>query len=122
MRGSKVINIEGRGEVTVKEVSAWGVHTAWRAEDRLAELKTLIDDAVQPGFDVIKTWYPSEQEAVLSALLEVNKAFFGMARTLRVDGLLEGIVTQLASSLPDVFAALFRQGISAQVNTDGSFS
>lgn len=122
MRRSKIITIDGRGEVVVKELSAWGVYTAWVADDRLAELRALIDDAVQPGFDVIKNWYPSEQEEVLNAAFEVNRAFFGMARTLRVDGLLEGIVTQLVDNLPPAFVALFRQGISAQVNTDGSFS
>lgn len=122
MRRSKIITIEGRGEVTVKELTALGIYTAWNAEGRWTTLQGLLDEAVQPGFDVIKTWYPSEQEQILSALLDVNSAFFGMARTLRVDGLIREILGEIADSLPAAFADLFRRGISLPGIMDGDVS
>ena len=53
MRRSKIITIDGRGEVVVKEISAWGVYTAWVADDRLAELRALIDDAANIRFKIL---------------------------------------------------------------------
>lgn len=122
MRQSKIISIEGRGEVTVKEVSPLAVYEAWGAEDRLSELKLLFDDALEPGFDVIKTWYASEQEQVVNALLEVNRSFFGLARALRVDGLLTEAMTRIKDSLPAAFAASFKRAIGTPGTTDGDFS
>ena len=37
MRQSKIITIEGRGEVTVKEVSPLAVYEAWGAENMLSK-------------------------------------------------------------------------------------
>ena len=122
MRLSKIISIEGRGEVTVKEVSPLAVYEAWGADDRFRELQRLLEDALEPGFDVIRTWYASEQEQVLTAFLEVNRSFFGLARALRVDGLLTEALTQIRSGLPAAFAASFRQAIGTPGTTAGDFS
>ena len=122
MRKIKALNIDGRGEVIVKEVTPWALYTAWKAEGRLKELRALLDEACEPGFDELKNWYPSEQQEVLTGLLEVNSAFLAMARTLKVDGLLRGIVNQIAETLPAVFADLFRQGMGALGTTDGASS
>lgn len=122
MRQSKIISIEDRGEVTVKEVSPLAVYEAWGAENRMEELKRLLEDALDPGFETIKTWYASEQEQVLTAFLDVNAAFFGIARALKVDGLLNEVVTQIGNSLPAAFAASFRQAIGTPGITAGDFS
>lgn len=120
MRQSKIITIEGRGEVTVKEVTPLAMYEAWGSKNRLKELKKLLDDALDPGFEVIKTWYASEQEQVLNALLEVNQSFFGLARALKVDGLLTEAMTQIGSSLPVAFAASFKRAIETLGPMDGA--
>lgn len=122
MRQSKIITIEGRGEVTVKEVTPLAVYEAWSAENRLEELEKLLDDALEPGFGVIKGWYASEQEQVLTAFLDVNAAFFGMARALRVDGPLIETLKRIGNSLPDAFVASFRQAIGTFGESAGDFS
>lgn len=122
MRQSKVITIEGRGEVIVKEVSPLAVYEAWGAENRLEELKRLLEDALDPGVETIKSWYASELEQVLTAFLEVNASFFGIARALKMDGLLGGILTQIGNSLPAAFAASFRRAIGTPGITAGDFS
>ena len=122
MRQSKIIAIEGRGEVTVKEISPLAVYEALAAENRLEELEKLLDDALEPGFADIKTWYASEQEQVLKAVLDVNAAFFGIARTLKLDGMLGGILKQIGDNLPTVFAASYRRAIGTFGDTAGAFS
>lgn len=122
MRQSKIITIEGRGEVTVKEVTPLAVYEAWAADNRLEELEKLLDDALEPGFGAIRGWYASEQEQVLTAFLEVNASFFGIARALKLDGPLVDLLRKIGSSLPDVFAASFRQAIGTYGPTAGDFS
>ena len=119
MRQSKIITIEGRGEVTVKEVTPLAVYEAWGAENRFEELKRLLNDALEPGFDVIKTWYASEQEQILTAFMEVNRSFFGLARALKLDGPLVDLLRKISGSLPDAFAASFRQAIGTFGSTAG---
>ena len=93
MRRIKTIQVDGRGEVTVREVSVKAVYQALSTDkDRLEQLKALVDDAVTPGFDEIIDWWMSEVEQVLAAFLEINSAFFGIARTLKVDGLVADLV------------------------------
>lgn len=122
MRQSKIITIEGRGEVTVKEISPLAVYEAMSAENSIEELAKLLNDALEPGFEVIKTWYASEQEQVLKSVLDVNAAFFGIARTLKLDGLLGEILKQISGNLPGVFAASYRQAIETSGITAGDFS
>lgn len=122
MRQSKVITIEGRGEVTVKEVSPLAVYEALNTENRLEELIKLLDDSIEPGFESVKGWYASEQEQVLKAVLDVNAAFFGIARTLKLDGMLGKILNQIGENLPVVFAASYKQAMKTLGITDGAFS
>ena len=122
MRQSKIVTIEGRGEVTVKEVSPLAVYEAWGAENRFQELAKLLDDALEPGFETVKGWYASEQEQVLTAFLEVNAAFFGMARALKVDGPLVETLKRIGADLPGAFVASFRQAIVTSGPTAGGFS
>ena len=108
MRKVKIIQVDGRGEVTVKEISAMAVYSAWSAEDRLGELRALMADAVTPSFDEIKAWYPSEIDQVVAAWMEVNDAFFVTAARLKLDGVLKEIVASVVNSLSAAFADSFK--------------
>lgn len=119
MRKVKIITIEGRGEVTVKEVSPLAVYQAWNADNKLEGIKELLADAVQPAFDEIKGWYPSEIDQVLAAWLEVNEAFFGIAAKLQLNGALRETVAALTSSLSAAFAASLKQAMEMPGTTDG---
>ncbi|HEB51572.1 MAG TPA: hypothetical protein ENI89_13275 [Desulfobulbus sp.] len=122
MRRLKVVNIEGRGEVTVKEISPYALYQAWQSDDRVEELERLANECLDPGLDEIKTWYASEIEQVVDGLLEVNSGFFGIARKLRADGVVEGVAKSLSECLPSVFADSFRLGMSMRGITDGNSS
>lgn len=119
MRQVKIVNVEGRGEVTVKEISVMAVIAAWQAGDRLAELRAVLSDALEPDLEVVSTWYPSEIDQVLEALMEVNRAFFRSAARLGLDAPLREIWNSAVNELSGLFSALFRQAISASGNTAG---
>jgi len=119
MRKVKVINIEGRGEATVKEVSPWSVYQAWSSEDRSGELEKLLDDSLQPSFEQVKTWYASEIEQVVDAWLEVNAAFFGIAAKLKVDGVIKEMMAAVTNNLPSVFVDSLKQAMPELGTTDG---
>ncbi len=122
MRKSKIIEIEGRGEITVKELSPGGIYKAYQAEDKTAELLALLSDAVSVDMQEFSGWYASEIEQVVDALLEVNKAFFGIARKLKVDGLMTEMAAAVKESLPMLFAEQFGQVMDGYGNTAGSSS
>jgi len=110
MRNAKVITIEGRGEVTVKEISPLGVYQALKsAAGPVDDLLTLLDDAIEPPPREIAAWYPSEIKQVVTAVLAVNADFFVTARLLRLDGLLNEGERLLREVLPKRFAAAFSQ-------------
>jgi len=122
MRKSKIITIEGRGEITIKEVSPWAVYQAWQAKDRAEDMSALLTDALQPSWEKIRTWYPSEVEQITEAFMEVNASFFDLSRRLKLDGLLEEVMKTFASSLPDVFADSFKLAMKTPGITDGPSS
>jgi len=122
MRRSKVVQVDGRGEVVVKEVSPWAIYQAWQADDRIGELERLADECLDPGIAEIRTWYASEIEQVVDAWLEVNEAFFGIARKFRADGIVQGIMASLTECLPAVFADSFRSAMPMPGITDGNCS
>ncbi len=105
MRRVKTIQVEGRGEVTVREVSIKGVYQAWESEDMLEQMKGLVDEAVSPGFEELSNWYPSEIETVVDALLEVNSSFLGIAGKLKLKGVIEGTLATIGESLPKLFVS-----------------
>jgi len=104
MRKTKLITIEGRGEVIVREVSPMAVYRAWSADERLTEIEALLDECATPGGSELREWYASEIEQVMTAFLEVNGSFFGIARQLKIDGLAQQFMAVVAKSLPAVFA------------------
>lgn len=118
-RKSKIITISGRGEVTVKEVSPWAVYQAWGEKDRMTAVMLLADDALTPSVDEVRSWYSSEIEQVVAAFMEVNSSFFGIARQLKMDGLLAELIKTLSGSLPAVFADSFRLAMQAHGTTAG---
>lgn len=122
MRKSKIITIDGRGEVVVKEVSPFAVYQAWSGEDRLQAIEALAADALDPGLEVIRGWYASELQLVLAAFLEVNSAFFEIARQLGLDGLVGEVIGSLSTTLPSAFAASFKQAMAAPGITGGHSS
>jgi hypothetical protein len=111
-RKVKSITIDGRGDVTVKEITPWAVFQALNAEDKKTELLTLLEDAVDKPWDEIKTWYPSEQEALLDGLMEVNGSFLSIAGKLKVDGLVKKIAEAMQNDLPELFAGLYKQAMA----------
>jgi hypothetical protein len=119
MRNSKIIQIEGRGEVTVKELSVKGLYLAYQSDNKVQQLQSMVDDAVTPGFSELQNWYPSELEQVVDAFLAVNESFFAIARKLKVDGLIVELVKSLLDNLPPLFATLFNQGIATHGTTGG---
>lgn len=122
MRKSKIIEIEGHGEVCIKEISPLAVYEAWKEDDRPAALKRLADECISPGVDEIKRWYASEIEEVVDAFFELNSAFFAIARKLKVDGLIGKVVEMVAESLPAAFADSFKAGMSESGITGGNSS
>jgi hypothetical protein len=124
VRKVKIITVEGRGEVTVKEVSPLGVWNASQGKGTWLEtLKTMADDAVSPAVTEIATWYPSEIEQVVEAFMEVNSSFFVIARRLKVDGLFEELSRDLASNFQLLFADSSRAAMVQLLGTmDGPSS
>lgn len=118
MRKVKVIQIEDRGEITVKEISPYGLYQAYQMKDKsLEQLQALVNDAISPGFAEIKTWYPSEQQLIIDAVLAVNDSFFAIARKLKVDGLITEMAKTLQNSLPPLYAELFKKGMEEKLGT-----
>ena len=119
MRKVKIITVEGRGEVTVKEVSPLAVYRAWDEKDRLKAMNELVSDALSPSPYEIKGWYASEIGEVLKAFLEVNSSFFGIARTIKMDGLLDKMIKSVSETLPDAFVDSFKQAMATPGVTVG---
>lgn len=118
MRKVKIITVEGRGEVTVKEVTPFAVLASENNEGSwLDKLKALANDAVSPPVSEILTWYPSEQEEVLDAFMEINRSFFSMARKLKVEGLLNRAIEEMANNFQLLFVELSKAGMDQLLGT-----
>lgn len=125
MRKSKIVPLEGRGEITVKEVTPRSVLDALQPGDLSAQIRALFADAVDYQGDLLEL-YPSELELIVASLLEVNAGFFGIAERLRLTGVIGDVAgmfqAQLRRILPEAFAASYRQAIKTPVNTAGTSS
>lgn len=119
-RGSTIVTIPGRGEITVKEVSPMAVLTAMQAKDIYAELRALIKDAIDYKDGDILALYPSELEQVVKAFLEVNKSFLTIADLLKVTGTVGDLASlireKLLSFLPQLFATSYKLALEKRLS------
>ena len=120
MRKSKIVKIEGVGEVTVKEVSPYAIYQALLAKDKLDGLKALAVNCIDLDMEKLLRLYGSEIEQLVTCFLEVNTSFLAIAEKLGVkETLLSTIATTLArvpeitdellKNFPPVFASLFKE-------------
>ena len=109
MRKSKIVNIEGLGEVVVKEVSPYAIYQAMNATDKIAELLAMADDCVNLPREKLQALYPSEIEQLVDAFVEVNSSFLAIAAKLGVKDTLTDMATTVGKTLPQLFADSYRQ-------------
>lgn len=126
MRNSKIVVIDGRGEIMVKEVTPLAVLNALQSGDVTGQVRALFADAVDYQGNLLEL-YPSELDLIVGALLEVNAGFFAIAERLRLTGVIGDVAgmiqAQLRRILPEVFAASYGQAM-AQLSSaaDGASS
>lgn len=117
MRMKKVVDVPGRGEVVVREVTMKTLVLLEDGKLTLDTLRILVDDTITPGWTKLIEWYPSEIEVVVNAFVEVNGGFLSIARTLKAEELLANIVEQ------QMKLALYRLSLgssSAAIATPGT--
>lgn len=109
MRKSKVISIEGVGEVMVKEVSPFAVYSALSAKNKAEELEKLAAECIgMPEGKELKKLYSSEIEQVVDAVVEVNSSFLSVPAKLGLKSALAGMVSEISKTLPPLFADSYR--------------
>lgn len=108
MRKSKIINIEGPGEVTVKEVSPYAVYQALAKENKTEEIQALVLDCISLDKEKLQKLYPSEIEELVDAFLEVNNSFLAIAGKLGIKGTLTGIRDEIGKTLPQMFVDSYK--------------
>jgi len=113
MRKSKIINIDGIGEVTVKEVSPLAVIRAMSAENKLEELLAFAVDCTSLPKEKLVALYPSEIEQLVEAFLEVNNSFLAIMGKLKLEATIKAsmiaILGELSKILPEMFAGSYRK-------------
>ena len=114
MRKVKIINIEGVGEVTVKEVSPFAAYHAMLAKNKMEELGKLAADCIlMPEGKALKNLYTSEIEQVVDAFIEVNASFLAVAGKLKLEAtitaIMAGIAAEMQKFLPQVYVASYRR-------------
>lgn len=114
MRKAKIINIEGIGEVTVKEISPFAAYHAMLAKNKMEELGKLAGECVSmPAGKELTKLYASEIEQLVDAFMEVNGSFLAVAGKLKLEATIAAtikeIVGELSTILPEMFAGSYRQ-------------
>ncbi len=104
MRKSKIVEIEGLGEVTVKEVSPYALYRALNADNKLEEVFAIAEDCTSLSRDKLKKLYPSEINDLVSAFMEVNTAFLAIADRLGIKNTIKEIASGMLKNLPPLFA------------------
>ena len=122
-RQSKIITIDGIGEVTVKEVTPYAVYQAFTSKNKMEELRKLADECIDLPKDK-ELWhlYPSESEQIVDGLLEVNKSFFTIADKVGIKGMVGELQNSAAKILPELFASSLSMAIGKLGSTDGNAS
>lgn len=127
MRKSKVIPLEiaGKREVTVKEVSPYAMYKALLAEDKIGEIFALAENCIDLSREQLQELYPSEIEQLTDAFLEVNSSFLAVADKLGIkDALMltankalntmPAIADEMLKNCPPVFSTLFKEAMEKQ--------
>lgn len=122
MRKAKIINIEGIGEVTVKEISPFAVYKAISAEKKGLELLALALDCISLPQEKIEKLYPSELEQLVDAFVEVNSSFLAIADKVGLGQSITTVVAELSKTLPQVFADSYRLAMAMPGITAGTAS
>ena len=113
-RKSKIITIDGLGEVTVKEVSPFAAYNAMLAKNKIDELKKLAAECISmPEGKDLKKLYASEIEQVIDAFVEVNSSFLAVAGKLKLKAAIatitEEVVSELSKVLPQVYVDSYKK-------------
>lgn len=136
MRKSKVIPLElaGKKEVTVKEVSPYAVYHALMADNKKEALLAVAENCIDLSRGQLQGLYSSEIEQLLDAFYEVNSSFLAIADKLgikerlakAVAQVLDGapmIIDEMLKNYPPVFASLFKEAMANLPGiTDGAVS
>jgi hypothetical protein len=125
MRKVKVLPLEvaGKKEVTIKEVSPYGVYKAMLAEDKMGELTALALDCIDLSPEQLQGLYASEIEQLVDGAMEVNSSFLGIADKLGLKRTLTELAGKALNSLPQLgeevlknlppaFATLFSEAMA----------
>lgn len=122
-RKSKVIEIDGLGEVTVKEASPYAVYSALNAKNKIEHLLVMAENCIDMNREKMQKLYPSEIEAIVEAFIEVNKSFlaiaekFGLKNT--ITSALEAMTREMPKHLQPLFAASFKTVMDKELGTTG---
>lgn len=135
MRKSKIIPLEvaGKKEVTVKEVSPYAVYKALLAEDKVEGIMALAENCIDLSRQQLQELYSSEIEELTDAFLEVNSSFLAVADKLGIKETLSQavgkvlsnmptIVDELLKNYPPVFASLFKEAMAKMPGTTAGAS
>lgn len=125
MRKSKVIPLEvaGKKEVTVKEVSPYAVYKALLADNKIEGIMAIAENCVDLSRGQLQELYASEIEEITDAFLEVNSSFLAVADRLGlketlcqvVSKVLDGapiLIDEMLKNYPPVFSASFKAAMA----------
>ena len=120
MQVKKVVDVPGRGEVVVREVTMRTLALLDDGALTFDALRSLVDDTITPGWSELAQWYPSEVAVVVRAFAEVNAGFLEIARALKAEELLANLVEQqMKVALYRLSLGSSSGGMSTPGTTDG---
>lgn len=124
-RNVKAVNVPGRGEVIVKEVSPLAVLRVVQNADTGALLKVLAG-CFECKDHKLTEFYASEWLPLVEAFVEVNRSFLLIADTLRIKGIvgesLKMVEQKLSEFLPMAFVTSYRSFLDGQLKTSAGNS
>jgi hypothetical protein len=121
-RKSKCITIDGRGEITVKEVSPWAVYSVFTSKEKEDKFLGLLAECMDKPFEEVRTWYASELKQVIDGFMEVNDSFLDIAGKLGVEQMLRQMIAGIVADLPELYAASYRQAMAQGPGTTAGAS
>ncbi len=126
-RRSKIIEIEGLGEVTIKEVSPFAAYSALTAENKLEKVMALVENCISLDRQKIQKLYPSEIDQITKAFIEVNKSFLAIADRFGIKNTITKTVAtiskEMSKNFQPLFAASFKTAMEEELGTmDGATS